>query len=172
MSLFARSGLLASLGLAAVLAAAPMTAIAAAPSETPEEWVKLGARVHGGFGAFIPLGIRIGLDAVRRMNAQPRQLTVLYYDNDKVPCACFADGVAIATLASFGQRTLRMAAEKAPADAAAVIVIRPRKGGKGFRYTIPMTALPPLQEMNRSLQPLQRHHAVMKAEGLFTVAPE
>ena len=27
-------------------------------AETPEEWVKLGARVHGGFGAFI-LGSRV-----------------------------------------------------------------------------------------------------------------
>ena len=30
-------------------------------AETPEEWVQLGARVHGGFGSFIPVGIRIGL---------------------------------------------------------------------------------------------------------------
>jgi hypothetical protein len=31
-----------------------------ARAETPDEWVALGARVHGGFGAFIPLGIKIG----------------------------------------------------------------------------------------------------------------
>jgi hypothetical protein len=31
---------------------------------TLEEWIALGARVHGAFGAFIPLGIKIGLDAV------------------------------------------------------------------------------------------------------------
>jgi len=30
-------------------------------AETPEEWVQLGARVHGGFGSFLPVGIRIGL---------------------------------------------------------------------------------------------------------------
>ena len=47
-------------------------------AETPEEWVTLGARVHGAFGAFIPLGIKIGLDAVKRLNARPRELTVLY----------------------------------------------------------------------------------------------
>jgi hypothetical protein len=40
-------------------------------AETPEEWVKLGARVHGGFGAFIPVGIRIGGDAMKRLRAQP-----------------------------------------------------------------------------------------------------
>jgi hypothetical protein len=31
----------------------PLTAAA----ETPDEWVAHGARVHGAFGAFIPLGI-------------------------------------------------------------------------------------------------------------------
>ncbi len=82
--------------------------------------------LHGGFGAFIPLGIKIGLDAVSRLNAKPRELSVLYYDSDASPCACFADGIAIATYASVGQRTLTIAPEKAPTGTAAVIVIRPR----------------------------------------------
>src|SRR6478735_5256923 len=51
--------------------------ITSAHTETPEEWITLGTRVHGGFGAFIPLGIRIGLDAVQRLNAKPRELTDL-----------------------------------------------------------------------------------------------
>jgi formylmethanofuran dehydrogenase subunit E len=75
---------------------------AAARSESPEEWIALGARVHGAFGAFIPLGIKIGLDAVSRLNAKLRELSVLYYDSDTSPCACFADGIAIATYASVG----------------------------------------------------------------------
>jgi hypothetical protein len=54
-------------------------------AETPEEWVQLGARVHGGFGSFIPVGIRIGLDALQRLNAKPREVTVTYYDSDKAP---------------------------------------------------------------------------------------
>jgi formylmethanofuran dehydrogenase subunit E len=124
---------------------------ASARAETPEEWVKLGARVHGAFGAFIPLGIKIGLDAVNRLNAKPRELTVLYYDSDASPCACFADGIAIATYASVGQRTLTIAPEKAPAGDAAVIVIRPRQGGAGFKYTIPMAALAKLGPMNKDL---------------------
>ena len=41
-----------------------------ANAETPDEWVSLGTRVHGGFGAFIPLGIKIGLDAVQRLNTK------------------------------------------------------------------------------------------------------
>lgn len=139
-----------------------------AMAETPEEWVKLGARVHGGFGAFIPVGIKIGLDAAQTLKAQPRQLAVTYHDNPKAPCACFADGVAIAITSSVGQRTVTIAPEKAPDDAAAVIVIRPRQGGQGLRYTIPMSALPRLAEMNKTLEPLQRYHAVMNADGLFT----
>jgi FmdE, Molybdenum formylmethanofuran dehydrogenase operon len=142
-----------------------------ARAETPDEWVALGARVHGAFGAFIPLGIKIGLDAVKRLDAKPRELTVLYHDSDTSPCACFADGIAIATYASVGQRTLTIASEKAPAGAAAVIVIRPRQGGSGFKYTIPMAALAKLGPMNKGLDPLGRYDAVMAAEGLFQVEP-
>ena len=92
--------------------------ITSAHAETPEEWITLGTRVHGGFGAFIPLGIRIGLDALDRLHAKPREVTVVYYDSNKSPCACFADGVAIATQASVGQRSLEIEAEKAPAGMA------------------------------------------------------
>ena len=145
--------------------------MAAARAETAEEWAALGARVHGGYGAFIPLGIKIGLDAVDRLKAKARELAVVYYDGEKAPCACFADGVAIATLASVGQRSLRIDPEKAPEGTAAVIVIRPRQGGPGFKYTIPMSALPRLAKMNTELDPLGRHDAVMKADGLFEVVP-
>lgn len=33
-----------------------------ARAETPEQGIALGARVHGVFGAFIPLGIKIGTE--------------------------------------------------------------------------------------------------------------
>jgi hypothetical protein len=140
-----------------------------AGAETPEEWVALGARVHGGFGAFIPLGIRIGLDALNRLNAKPRELTVLYYDSDKSPCACFADGIAIATYASVGQRTLTISPDKAPEGAIAVAVIRPRSGGSGFKYTIPISTLARLGPMNKDLDPRGRYDAVLAADGLFVV---
>ena len=140
-----------------------------AKAETPEEWILLGSRVHGGFGAFIPLGIKIGLDAVERLKARPRELSVTYYDSDKSPCACFADGIAISTYASAGQRTLTIAPEKAPDGAIAVAVIRPRNGGAGLRYTIPASALAKLGAMNQSLDPRGRYDAVMKENGLFVV---
>jgi len=34
--------------------------------ETESEWIALGTRIHGGFGPLIPIGIRIGLDAIIR----------------------------------------------------------------------------------------------------------
>ena len=157
-------------GIKGTLLAIAFTAwCATASAETPEEWVALGARVHGAFGSFIPLGIKIGLDAVNRLNAKPRELTVLYYDSDASPCACFADGVAIATYSSVGQRTLTVAPEKAPAGAAAVIIIRPRQDGPGFKYTIPMAALAKLGPMNKDLDARGRYDAVMGTEGLFQV---
>ena len=61
--------------------------------------------------------------------------------------------------------------EKAPAGDAAVIVIRPRQGGPGFRYTVPMAALAKLAPMNKDLDPRGRYDAVMAADGLFDVQP-
>jgi len=154
-----------------VLAALCLGDISASRAETPDEWIALGTRVHGGYGAFIPLGIRIGLDALERLKARPRELTVLYFDSDKTPCACLADGVAVATQASVGQRSLRIAAEAAPEGTAAVIEIRLRQGGQGVRYTIPLASLARLVAMNRELDARGRHEAVMKADALFEIAP-
>ncbi len=106
-------------------------------AETPEEWIALGTRIHGGFGSFIPLGIKIGLDATNRLHAKPRELLVVYQDSDASPCACFADGIAIATYASVGQRTLTISPEKAPVGDAAVMVCRPRLGGSRFQIYDP-----------------------------------
>jgi formylmethanofuran dehydrogenase subunit E len=153
-----------------VLIAAGLAAPARA--ETPEEWVQLGARVHGGFGSFLPVGIRIGLDALERLNAKPREVTVTYYDSDKAPCACVADGVAIATIASVGQRTLQIAAEKAPAGAMAVIIVRSKQSGAAVRYTVSDSWIPKLIEINKSFDPRGRYDAVMKADGLFDAVAE
>jgi formylmethanofuran dehydrogenase subunit E len=143
-----------------------------ATAETAEEWVKLGARVHGGFGAFIPVGIRIGEDAMQRLNAKPRELAVTYYSGDGVPCPCSVDGVMLAVSASPGQGSVQVAAEKSPPGTFAVVVVRPRKGGDGLRYTVPISQLPKLGQINSSIQdPLARYHAVMALPDLFTVEP-
>ena len=140
-----------------------------AGAETPQEWVALGARVHGAFGAFIPVGIRIGLDALQRLDAQPRGVTVVYYSGPKSPCPCPADGIAIATMASVGQNTLHVAPEKAPDDALGVAIIRSKTTGAAVKYTIAASWIPKLIAINKEFDPLGRYDAVMQAPGLFSV---
>jgi formylmethanofuran dehydrogenase subunit E len=144
--------------------------ITVARAETPEEWVQLGTRIHGFFGGFIPAGIRIGLDAKERLHAQPRELSILYYQGEKAPCPCVVDGVMLATNASPGQGTLQVAAEKAPPGLMAVIVVRNRKTGEGLRYAIADEWLPRMLAWNKE-EPAQRFKDAMAAEGLFTVEP-
>jgi formylmethanofuran dehydrogenase subunit E len=142
---------------------------AQARAETPEEWVTLGARVHGAFGSFLPVGIRIGLDALQRLDAQPRGLTVIYYSGPTAPCPCPADGIALATVASAGQGTLQVAPEKSPDGTMGVAVIRKKDGGAGVKYTIAASWIPKLIDMNKTLDPLGRYNAVMNAADLFSV---
>src|SRR5260370_23773245 len=107
-----------------------------ARAETPTEWIELGARVHGAFGAFIPIGIRIGLDAKERIKADPRGLAVTYYTGEKAPCPCIADGVMLATNASPGQGTVVIAQEKAPPEILALVIVRNRKTSEAFRCIV------------------------------------
>jgi hypothetical protein len=160
----------ASIRVACVAFMFGVLGIADARAETPEEWVRLGARVHGGFGAFIPVGLRIGEDAMKRLNAKPRELAVLYYSGDKVPCPCSVDGIMLALSASPGQGSVQVASEKSPPGTFLVAVIRPRKGGDGLKYTVPISFLPKLGEINRGMsEPLARYRAVMALPDLFTV---
>lgn len=154
---------LAFLALAVVLPAA-------ANAETKEEWITLGARVHGAFGPFIPVGIRIGLDAADRLKAGPRELTVTYYNGVKPPCPCIADGIMIATQASPGQGTLQISPDRAPEGAMAVIVIKNRKSGEGLRYTVTDEWLPRILSWMKT-DPPARYDSAMGAEGLFQVEP-
>jgi hypothetical protein len=158
--------------LPAIAALALLLIAPAARAETPEEWVKLGARVHGGFGAFIPVGIRIGEDAMKRLGAKPRELAITYFSGEGVPCPCSVDGVMLAVSASPGQGSVHVAAEKSPPGTFAVVVIRPRKGGDGLRYTVPMSVMPKLGAINKTIQdPLARYNAVMALGEFFTVEP-
>ena len=155
----------------AVALALAFLLLSPARAETTEEWIKLGARIHGGFGVLIPIGIRIGLDAQQRLKAEPRGLAVTYHTGEKSPCPCIADGVMIATQASPGQGTLQVASDKAPPGIYALIVIRNRKTGEGFRYSVADEWAPKIMEWNRSLDPAGRYDAAMNAPGLFQVAP-
>jgi len=75
----------------------------------------------------------------------------------------------LAVGASPGQGTLKIAPEKAPSGAFAVVVIRPRRGGDGVRYTVPMSLMPRLVEINKTIQdPLGRYAAVVALPDLFS----
>jgi hypothetical protein len=160
------------LTLPVAISAVLLASFAPAHAETPEQWIKLLTRVHGGFGSFLPVGIRIGEDAIKRLNAKPRELAVVFYQGDKVPCPCPLDGVMLAIGASPGQGSAQVAAEKSPPGTFATVVIRPRKGGDGLKYTVPMSFLPKLGAINRDMpDPLARYNAVMALPDLFTVEP-
>ncbi len=139
-------------------------------AETPEEWVQLGTRVHGFFGGFVPVGIRIGLDARERLKAGMRQMSIVYYQGEKAPCPCIVDGVMLATGASPGQGTVQVSSERAPPGSLAVIVIRSRATGEGLRYAVADEWLPKMLSWNK-LPPVDRYDEAMKADALFEVAP-
>ena len=72
--------------------------------------------------------------------------------------------------ASPGQGTLHIAPEKSPPGTFAVVVIRPRKGGDGVKYTVPMSFMPKLSQINSAIsEPLGRYDAVMAMPDLFSV---
>ncbi len=159
-----------SLVLITAILLAPFILCGSARSETKDQWIELGARIHGAFGAFIPVGIRIGLDAKERLKAEPRGLTVMYYDGEKPPCPCIADGVMLATGASPGQGTLQISSDKAPAGSMAVIIIRNRETGEGIKYTVAHEWLPKILGWNKS-DPSGRYDAAMSADDLFKSEP-
>jgi formylmethanofuran dehydrogenase subunit E len=163
MKRFCRVGLQATL-------VAILLVPASGHAETKQEWITLGTRIHGAFGPFIPVGIRIGLDAVDKLKADPRGLMVIYYNGVKAPCPCVADGVMLATQASPGQGTLQISSEKAPGGAMAVIVIKNRKSGEGLKYTIADEWLPKILGWIKS-DSSTRYDSAMSAEGLFQVEP-
>lgn len=156
------------MALAVLIAASWL--IAPARAETPQQWIELGTRVHGFFGGFIPVGIRIGLDAKARLHAPDRGLSILYYQGEKSPCPCIVDGVMLAAQASPGQGTVSIAPEKAPPGLLAVIIIRNRKTGEALRYTVADDWLAKMLAWNKQ-PPRARYDAAMQAQGLFTVAP-
>jgi hypothetical protein len=60
--------------------------------------------------------------------------------------------------------------ERSPAGTFGVAVIRDKKTGKGWRYTIPASLLPQLIRWNKELDPLGRYQAVMAAPTPFDVS--
>ena len=142
--------------LIAAASVLPLAAPSASRSETREQWIELGTRVHGGFGAFIPVGIRIGLDALERLKADKRGLSVTFYNGEKPPCPCVADGVVMATQTRPGQGTSQCPVETArPAGVSNTYVGRLATGHLSW---------------NKSDAPA-RFEAATAPEGLFKSEP-
>lgn len=132
-----------------------------AKAQTAEQWTQWGTVVHGGFGSLIAYGIRIGDDALKRLNAQRRDVIVEYADNPAAPCACVADGIGIAVTASMGQRSLKIADKNVPGNLLARVTVTHKKTQESVTYELPMTALAPMAEINARLPANQRYDAVM-----------
>jgi len=122
-------------------------------AETKDGWIALGTRIDGAFGPFIPVGIRIGLDAKEKLHADPRCPTVIYYNRTKPPCPSIADGVMIATQASPRRGALQTAPERAPDGLMAVIVIKNRETDLGLRYSISDDWLPKIEPRAFNVNP-------------------
>ena len=144
--------------LAALLICVPLKA------QTPEQWTQWGTVVHGGFGSLIAYGIRIGDDALKRLDAKKGAVIVEYADNPAAPCACVADGIAIAVTASIGQRSLRLSDTTAPSHLLARVIFTHKETRQTAIYELPWTALAQMGEINRRLPPEQRYAAVMKLD--------
>jgi hypothetical protein len=67
----------------------------------------------------------------------------------------------VATYASPGPGTLRIAPDRAAADLMGAVVIRSRKTGRAIRDTIPDRLRPTRAEWNRAPEPLGRYRGVM-----------
>ena len=139
---------------------------------TPDEWVALGETVHGGFGSHIALGIRIGQDALHRLNAKRRDIDVTVTEGKNAPCACVADGLMVATSASPGQKTLTVNPKSQDAGYLALIEVKSRSTGQVVSYRILASAIEPLAKINPGMSPKQRLDAVfaMPQSQLFEVA--
>ena len=95
---------------------------------------------------------------------------MVFQQGEGTPCPCAADGVGLAVYASPGQGSLQVAAEKSPPGTFAVVTIRPRKGGEGLKYTVLMSMMPKLGQINSTIQnPRERYDAVMAIVDLYTV---
>jgi formylmethanofuran dehydrogenase subunit E len=113
-----------------------------------DDWVALGARLHGGFGSYIALGVHIGLDALETLGVERRGVEVTFIDGVESPCPCAADGVILATGATPGRGNFRVA-DARTADGLAVVVVRDRKSGRTLRYVVPVALKPQLDQWNK-----------------------
>jgi len=132
------------------------------PPAERDAWIETGARVHGGFGSLIALGIRIGHDSLHALKAKPREVDVTYYSAAEAPCPCVVDGIMVATAASPGQNSLRVSPDRPGPGEFGKVVIRNKTSGESVEYVIPLTAGATFRDVNK-LPVIARWDAIMKA---------
>ncbi len=152
-----------TIGVAIVLAL--FFSVQNANAQSPQQWVEWGDRVHGGFGSLIAYGIRIGLDAMERLDADRRELDVVYTDGPQSPCPCIVDGIAIAVSASVGQRTLSIDPERTAEGELGRVQFTHRESGRKLTYVLAQSAMPLMEAINRDEVGVDRFEAVMKLES-------
>ena len=142
------------------------------PAQTAEDWETWGDRVHGAFGSLVAYGVRIGNDALTRLNAARRDVTVEYTDGAKSPCACVLDGISIAVSASLGQRTLKLNDFRTEDGLLARVKVTNKKTGEFAVYELPMSALPLMGSINSEFKSNKRFQAVMGIDSskLYSVS--
>src|SRR4051794_24608565 len=154
----------AVLAVCSLFTVGPVLALDSPIAETPpmerDLWISLGARIHGAFGSLIAVGIRIGDDARQQLRAAPRELDVTYYSGAAAPCPCVVDGIMVATYASPGQRTLRVADMPASEGQFGRVVIRHKETKRALEYIIPQASAPQILAANRGTQ-IERWNAIM-----------
>jgi FmdE, Molybdenum formylmethanofuran dehydrogenase operon len=138
-------------------------------AENRDYWIERSVQIHGGFGSLIALGIRIGDDAMRVLEAERRELDVSYYSGKSAPCPCVVDGIMVVTMASPGQGTLRVSAEPAEEGVFGRAIFRHRKTGKAVEYLVPNSISPLIATANGAS--VHRRWAMMMdapQDNLFT----
>jgi formylmethanofuran dehydrogenase subunit E len=164
-----RPAFLGSLLFIVTMTFAALAQAASPVDDSPEATISLGERIHGSFGTYVALGVRLGRDAVTRLSAHPGTLEVTVFQGPASPCPCIADGLMIATGATPGRGTLRVAMQSASADQFAVVIVRDRETERILRYEIPDALRARLDEWNRIPDAAGRYRVVMEAaaDALF-----
>ena len=85
-----------------------------------EEWhaAILTHEVHGHLGVFSLLGVKMGVRAREILNASLHELTVVSHAGSQPPLSCMNDGLQVATGATLGRGTIRVAEGEARPEAA------------------------------------------------------
>ena len=107
-----------------------------------------------GFGPFIPVGIRVGLDALARLKAEPRSVTVTFYSGAEgavsVHCRRRHDRDRRPVR---GRARCRSPPRRRRTGVLAVIMVRDRKGSASVRYTVKDEWLPEVAGLAQVARP-------------------